>query len=68
MCAYLLVVSEKKTTSKYLDSFKRNGPNKINLTNIIACECGKGVEKKVGNDQQHDVMVEDRTKQHQQTF
>ena len=47
LCSHSLAVGEKtKTTLKYLQWFKSNSPNRVNLTNLITCDSGKGVGKK----------------------
>ena len=47
LCAHSLAVGDKtKTTLNYLQWFKRNGPNRVNLGNLITCDSSKGVGKK----------------------
>ncbi len=47
LCAHSLAVGEKtRTTLNYLQWFKRNGPSRVNLANLITCDSGKGVGKK----------------------
>ena len=41
-----LSVKKTKTTLNYLQWFKRNGPNRVNLANFITCDSSKGVGKK----------------------
>ena len=65
--AHSLAVGEKtRTTLDYLQWFKKNSSSRVNLTNLITSDSGKGVGKKGNNRQRHDEKGEGLAKLHQQ--